>query len=272
MSSINASPNTLDTGLDLSTVFLSIIIPAFNEEKRLPVYLTRVLEYLERQDFSYEVIVVDDGSADATAEAVARIMEGNNRVKLIRHPANRGKGYAVKTGMLDASGKLRLFTDADGATPIMELERLLKAIDSGANVAIASRAMKDDSCTINAHLHRKVIGRVFHSIVNALTVKGIHDTQCGFKLFTAEAAQEVFQLQRIDGFGFDVEILYLCQRNGYRITEVPVNWTDIAGSKVNLIVDSLRMLTDIFKIRLNEMTGAYQPNSLSVEGKNTIPK
>jgi dolichyl-phosphate beta-glucosyltransferase len=254
-------------------VLLSIIIPAFNEEKRLPVYMGRVLEYLELQGISYEVIVVDDGSVDATAEVVARIMGGNNRVKLVRLPQNRGKGYAVRRGMLEATGKLRLFTDADGATPIEELGRLRKIVDSGgADVAIASRAMKDDSCTINAHLHRKVIGRVFHFIVTALTVKGIHDTQCGFKLFTAEAAEAVFQLQRIDDFGFDVEILYLCQRNGYRITEVPVNWTDIAGSKLNLIWDSWRMLTDIFKIRLNEITGAYRYNPLSSAGKKAIPK
>jgi dolichyl-phosphate beta-glucosyltransferase len=250
----------LDTGPSLSTIFLSIIIPAFNEEKRLPVYLASILEYLELQDISYEVIVVDDGSVDATAEVVARSMGGNNRVRLIRLPGNQGKGNAVKTGMLEASGKLRLFTDADGATPITELERLRIAVDNGADVAIASRAMKDDSCTINAHLHRKVIGRIFHFIVTTLTVKGIHDTQCGFKLFTAEAAQAVFQLQRIDDFGFDVEILYLCQRKGYRITEVPVNWTDIAGSKLRLIRDSWRMFTDIFKIRLNEMSGAYRPN------------
>jgi dolichyl-phosphate beta-glucosyltransferase len=160
--------------------------------------------------------------------------------------------------MLQASGKLRLFSDADGATPIMELERLRKAIDRGADVAIASRALRDDSCTIRAHLHRKVIGRIFHLIVTTLTVKGIHDTQCGFKLFTAKAAEAVFPLQRIDDFGFDVEVLYLCQRNGYRIIEVPVNWTDIAGSKVNLMRDSLRMFADIFKIRYFDLTGAYR--------------
>jgi dolichyl-phosphate beta-glucosyltransferase len=251
----------LDTGPDLSNIFLSIIIPAYNEEKRLPVYLGRVLEFLERQDISYEVIVVDDGSVDATAEVVASFRGENSRVKLIRLPGNRGKGNAVKTGMLAASGRLRLFTDADGATPVAELERLRKAVDSGADVAIASRALSDNTCTVNAHLHRKVIGAVFNFIVTTLTVKGIHDTQCGFKLFTAEAAQAVFQLQRIDDFGFDVEILYLCQRNGYRIVEVPVNWTDIAGSKVSLVRDSFLMFTDIFRIRFNELMGAYRPRA-----------
>jgi len=185
-------------------------------------------------------------------------MGGNSRVNIITLPENRGKGYAVKRGMLAASGRLRLFADADGATPITELERLRKALDSGADVAIASRAMKDDSRTINAHLHRKVIGRIFHFIVTTLTVKGIHDTQCGFKLFTAEAAQELFKLQRIADFGFDVEILYLCRLNGYHVTEVPVNWSDIAGSKVNLLLDSWRMFTDIFKIKFNKLMGAYR--------------
>ena len=185
-------------------------------------------------------------------------MQDNIRIKLIRLPRNCGKGYAVRAGMLQATGKLRLFTDADGATPITELERLLKAIDIGADVAIASRAMKDGSCTINAHLHRKVIGAIFNFIVTTFTVKGIHDTQCGFKLFTSEAAEAVFPRQHIDDFGFDVEILYLCQRSGYRIAEVPVNWTDIAGSKVNVVWDSLRMFADIFKIRFFYLTGVYR--------------
>ena len=237
---------------------MSIIIPAYNEEKRLPIYLTRVLEYLKFQDFSAEVLVVDDGSTDSTAEVVERISGVNNLIKLIRLPENRGKGYAVKAGMLAASGKLRLFADADGATPITELAHLQKAVDSGADVAIASRAMKDDSCTISAHLHRKVIGRVFHFIVSTFAVKGLRDTQCGFKLFTAKAAQVAFQNQRINDFGFDVEILFLCQQNGYRIAEVPVNWTDIEGSKVNLIRDSMRMFLDIFKIRFNELAGVYR--------------
>ncbi|GFE62158.1 dolichyl-phosphate beta-glucosyltransferase [Geobacter sp. AOG2] len=242
----------------MNSVSLSIIIPAYNEEKRLPPYLASVLEYLEHGDRPYEVIIVDDGSHDATAEVVARFMQENTRVKLIRLPGNRGKGYAVKTGMLRASGNLRLFTDADGATPITELERLQKAIADGADVAIASRAMKDDSCLVNAHLHRKVIGRIFHFIVTALMVQGIRDTQCGFKLFTADAAETVFSLQRIDDFGFDVEALYLCKHNDYRIAEVPVNWTDIAGSKVSLVRDSLRMFTDIFRIRFFDLTGAYR--------------
>lgn len=242
----------------MNTLSLSIIIPAYNEESRLPSYLASILEYLEQKEISYEIIVVDDGSQDSTAEVIARFTLENSRVQLIRLPHNRGKGYAVKAGMLKASGRLRLFADADGATPISEFERLLKVVNSGADVAIASRALRDATCTVNAHLHRKVIGAVFNFIVTALTVKGIHDTQCGFKLFTAEAANMVFPFQRIDDFGFDVEILFLCQQNGYRIAEVAVNWTDIAVSKVRLVRDSFHMFTDIFRIRLYELMGAYR--------------
>ena len=242
----------------MNPVSLSVIIPAYNEAGRLPSYLASIVEYLDRQDISYEVIVVDDGSTDATADSISQLLAAHGSVKMLPLPANRGKGFAVKTGMLQASGKLRLFTDADGATPISELARLRKAVDAGAEVAIASRAMKDASCTVAAHLHRKVIGGVFNFLVNKIAVKGIHDTQCGFKLFTEKAARTVFPLQRIHDFGFDVEILLLCRKNGLRIAEVPVNWSDVAGSKVHLIRDSWRMLTDIFQTRLNNFRGMYQ--------------
>lgn len=237
---------------------LSVVIPAYNEERRLPAYLVEILAYLEVQPFSFEVIIVDDGSQDSTAEMVERFAAENSKVYLIRLPQNRGKGYAVKTGMLKACGKLRLFADADGATPITELAGLKKAIDAGADVAVASRALRDDSHTVKSKFHRKLMGTVFNFIVRTLTVKGINDTQCGFKLFSAEAANSAFSLQRIQDFGFDVEVLYICQKKGCRIVEVPVNWTDIPGSKVKLLRDSLRMFKDVVKIRVNDWRGAYQ--------------
>ena len=160
--------------------------------------------------------------------------------------------------MLAATGALRLFTDADGATPIKEVERLRKAIEAGAAVAVASRALQDESRSVATRLHRKLMGTIFNWIVRTLAVKGISDTQCGFKLFTAEAAIAVFSLQRIAGFGFDVEVLYLCSKRGFRITEVPVNWSDVKGSKVRLVRDSLRMFGDILKVRLNDWRGAYR--------------
>ena len=237
---------------------LSVVIPAYNEERRLPAYLVEILSYLDVQSFSFEVIIVDDGSQDGTVDMVERFTAENSKVQLIRLPQNRGKGYAVKTGMLKASGKLRLFADADGATPITELEGLKKAINAGADAAVASRALHDDSHIVQTKFHRKLMGNVFNFIVRTLTVKGINDTQCGFKLFSAEAANAVFPLQRIQDFGFDVEVLYICQKKGYRIVEVPVNWTDIPGTKVRLIRDSLRMFKDVVKIRVNDWRGVYQ--------------
>ena len=241
----------------MSDIGLSVVIPAYNEEKRLPSYLSEILDYLEAGDTSYEILVVDDGSSDDTAGVVAGFSRSNDRVKLVSLPRNRGKGYAVKTGMMGAQGKLLLFTDADGATPIAELQRLQEALERGADVAIASRALHDDCCTVQAHLHRKVIGGVFNLLVSVLAVTGIHDTQCGFKLFRVEVARAVFPQQRIEDFGFDVEILFLCRKKGYRISEVPVNWSDIQGSKVGVLRDSLRMFGDLFKIRINDLRGAY---------------
>jgi dolichyl-phosphate beta-glucosyltransferase len=237
---------------------LSVIIPAYNEELRLPAYLTEVLAYLETQTFSSEVIVVDDGSEDGTAAIVERLAAENPRVRLVRLPHNQGKGFAVKTGMLKACGRLRLFADADGATPIAELAGLKKEIEAGADAAVASRALRDDAHTVKTKYHRKLMGTAFNFIVRTLTVKGIHDTQCGFKLFTAETATTVFPLQSINDFGFDVEVLYICHKMGYRIVEAPVNWTDVPGTKVKLIRDSLRMFRDVVKIKLNDWRGVYQ--------------
>ncbi|HEX9022902.1 MAG TPA: dolichyl-phosphate beta-glucosyltransferase [Geobacteraceae bacterium] len=241
-----------------SDIALSVVIPAFNEERRLPAYLDRVLAYLEGRSFSFEVVIVDDGSSDNTAAVVERYAARDQRVRLVRLQRNRGKGGAVKTGMLSSTGKLRLFTDADGATPIAEVERLKKAIEAGADVAVGSRALKDDALRVRTRFHRKFIGTVFNRIVRALTVKGINDTQCGFKLFTARAANAVFPLQNIEDFGFDVELLYICRKKGLPLAEVPVNWTDIPGTKVKLVRDSLRMLKDVVRIRLSDWRGEYK--------------
>ena len=240
---------------------ISVIIPAYNEESRLPNYLCKILSYFELQEGTYEILVVDDASTDATAAMIENFIAKNKNIKLVRLPDNRGKGYAVKVGMLQARGKLRLFTDADGATPITELDSLKKAIAGGIDVAVASRALNDDTCLVEARSHRKIIGTIFNTLVHLLVIKGIKDTQCGFKLFTDESAMAVFPLQRVAGFGFDVEILFLCREKGLKIAEIPVNWTDIHGSKVKLFGDSFRMFVDISKVRIYSLRGFYQIKS-----------
>lgn len=237
---------------------LSIVIPAYNEEFRLPRYLELVTEYLGKRGIDHEVIIVDDGSSDRTADVVAGFAKAHPHVRLIGLPANRGKGAAVRAGMCAARGRLRLFADADGATPIGEVERLEKAIAGGADIAVGSRALQDEATHVVGKLHRKVMGTIFNLMVQSLAVPGIRDTQCGFKLFTAQAAAATFPLQRIDGFGFDVETLYLARKNGLRITEVPVNWSDVSGTKVKVGRDSLRMFLDVVRIRCNQSRGLYR--------------
>jgi dolichyl-phosphate beta-glucosyltransferase len=236
---------------------ISVIIPAYNEASRLPRYLDSILAYFHGSGVPFEVVVVDDGSSDDTAAVVEGYQRENAEVALVRLPQNRGKGFAVKTGMLAATGKLRLFADADGSTPIAELERLSEAIEAGADVAVGSRALHNDACRVHCTLHRKIIGSTFNYIVRTLTVQGIRDTQCGFKLFTSEAAERIFPSQQIDGFGFDVEILFIARKREFRIAEVPVNWSDVKGTKVRLVRDSMRMFADVVRIRLNHLRGSY---------------
>jgi dolichyl-phosphate beta-glucosyltransferase len=200
---------------------------------------------------------VDDGREDATAEVAGAMDNGRGRIRVIRLPHNRGKGYAVRTGMLAAVGTVRLFTDADGSTPIAELHKLNRAIESGAALAIASRALPDVSRTVLFRRYRKIIGSIFNLFVRSLAVPGIRDTQCGFKLFRGEVADDLFRRQRLEDFGFDVELLFLACKSGYLITEVPVNWSDVAGSKVNVFSDSARMFLDILRIRYNWLIGRY---------------
>jgi len=242
----------------MSLPHISVVIPAYNEELRLPHYLDEVISYLEGRHLAYEVLVVDDGSRDGTAAVVERCRTRYPHLQLLRLPQNCGKGAAVRAGMLAAQGRLRLFADADGATPISELERLELAIADGAEVAIASRALKGTTTKVKGTLHRKVMGTVFNTLVQLLAVSGLKDTQCGFKLFTETAVYQTFSYQVIDDFGFDVEILFLAQRSGLPIAEVPVNWQDIPGTKVRLVRDSLRMLRDVMSVRANALRGLYR--------------
>lgn len=236
---------------------LSIIIPAFNEESRLPRYLSSIITYVERRGDRCEIIVVDDGSHDVTEAVVLALTTTCPFLRLISLGRNMGKGFAVRTGMLAAKGALRLFCDADGATPIGEIHRLEREVSAGADIVIGSRAIRQDDCRVEGTLHRKCLGMSYNLLVGLLAVRGIRDTQCGFKLFRGVVADRVFAAQTLTGFGFDVEILFLAQQWGYMIREVPVNWQDQPGGKVRLLRDSVRMLFDLIKVRRSWHAGAY---------------
>jgi dolichyl-phosphate beta-glucosyltransferase len=242
---------------------LSIVIPAFNEETRVGPTLRDYVAYCRGRRLRSELIVVDDGSLDRTSAVVNSAAAEFSEIRLIRLAENHGKGHAVRSGVVNARGKLVLFADADGATPLSEIERLEAVLADGADVAIGSRALADTRVKVNARLYRRVIGRIFHRLVETLTVPGVKDTQCGFKLFRGPVAHDLFSRMRIRGFSFDVEVLMMAQRRGYRIAEVPVNWTHQPGSKVNLVTDSARMLRDLFVIRGRYMSGQYNSPHLA---------
>lgn len=239
-----------------------MVIPAYNEASRLPGCLKDVVAYFDGRGEPYEVLVVDDGSADATGARVREIAAAHPTVCLHTLPENRGKGCAVRVGMTRARGALRLMTDADGATPIGEVERLEAALLEGADLAIGSRALPDPSVMRQVRRHRQLSGQVFNLIVRCLGVSGVADTQCGFKLFRAEVAADLFASLRTDGFGFDVELLLLAQRRGYRIKEVAVNWADRPGSKVGVLKDAPRMLCDILIARARLAVGGAPRRTL----------
>lgn len=240
-------------------VDLSVILPAHNEAARILPHLHSIVRYLKARACAFEVIVVDDGSLDDTAVVVDAYAQRVPFVRLLRLPACQGKGAAVRHGMQVARGQRQLFTDADGATPITELERLEQALHAGAQIAIGSRSLASrlPEYTVNARWHRTLLGNIFNAIVRAGGITGIEDTQCGFKLFENAVAQDLFSVSSINGYGFDLELLYVAQRRGYRIEEVPINWTDQPGSKVRPLRDGLVMLRELMTIRRNAEKGVY---------------
>ncbi len=228
---------------------LSIVVPAYNEEGRIGPSLARLLEYGRGQLESFEILVVDDGSSDQTREVIAEVARGNPAVKLLAQPRNLGKGAAVRRGMLEATLPYALFTDADLSTPIEDVERLFEAMDR-APVAIGSRAIKGSRIEVHQPFYRELMGRGFNLLVQAAAIPGIHDSQCGFKLFRTGTARQLFGLARLDGFAFDVEILFLCRKLGIEVVEVPVRWRNDTASKVKPVRDTLRMARDLAMIRL----------------------
>ena len=240
-------------------VSLSIVIPAFNEERRLPATLNRVFEYLKSAGFSdWEVLVVNDGSRDGTADVVRRYGAGDSRVRLLENPGNRGKGYAVRNGMLHSSKDWVLITDADLSAPIEELSKLTDAVEERkAAVAIGSRAVDRSLVAVRQSAFREFSGRFFNLVMRLVTGLPFLDTQCGFKLFSREAAQAIFARQQIDGFGFDVEDLMIARVLGFKAVEVGVRWANVEGTKVSL-VSGLRSFSDVLLVRWYQMTGRYR--------------
>jgi dolichyl-phosphate beta-glucosyltransferase len=237
---------------------ISVVVPAYDEERRIERMLLEALAYFRQRGLAAEILVVDDGSRDHTSGVVGRLGRTWPELRLIRLAQNHGKGYAVRTGVVNAIGSSVLLADADGATPIAELVRLEQALASGHDVAVGSRAVpRDAGVHVERRWYRHVMGRTFHWLVETMAVKGVRDTQCGFKLFRGAVAHDLFSRMRMAGFSFDVEVLLMAQRRGYLVAEVPINWVHQPGSKVNVVRDSIRMAADLIAIRTNCLRGEY---------------
>jgi glycosyltransferase involved in cell wall biosynthesis len=235
----------------------SIVIPAYNEGARIPATLQSVVSCIRERGWAAEVIVVNDGSTDRTAEIVRDFAKTAPEVRLLENAGNRGKGYSVRAGLLQAQGDVVMFTDADLSAPIDEAERLFTAIAGGADIAIGSRWLESSRQTHRQPLYRQFFGRCFNSLVRGVMGLPFADTQCGFKAFTRAAAQTVFQLQTIEHWGFDPEILFIAFLRGYWIIEVPVSWAHDERSRISYLKDGLKMLEEIAIIRWNALRGFY---------------
>ena len=244
---------------------LSIIIPAYNEEKRLSRTVTRIRDYFASHNAvaggfligDVEIIVVDDGSTDGTANVVEDLARQMPELRLVRNQGNRGKGFSVKHGMLEARGRIALFTDADLSSPIEESGKLFTALAAGNDVAIGSRALDRSLIAVRQSRFREIAGMIFNGFVRVITGLPFHDTQCGFKAFVRDRIRIVFEQQRIERFGFDPEILFIAKRHGLRCVEVPVRWAHDEGTKVHVFRDSLLMFGDLVVIRWNAVAGRY---------------
>jgi dolichyl-phosphate beta-glucosyltransferase len=235
----------------------SIIIPAYNEGARVGATLDKVLAHVTEQGWDAEIVVVDDGSCDNTVEIIRGYAEKNPRLRLLQNPGNRGKGYSVRNGMLQARGELLLFSDADLSSPIEEADKLFAAMAGGADIAIGSRWLRRDLQTQRQPLYRQLFGRVFNLMLRMVLGLRFKDTQCGFKAFTRSSAKTIFPLQRIERWGFDPELLYLARKKGFKVAEVPVEWAHREGTRISPLRDGTRMFLEMLKIRWNGATGKY---------------
>ncbi len=241
--------------LSLSDFMISIVIPCYNEEKRIINTLKKTIKYLENKKYNYEIIIVDDFSKDNTIKIIDNLK--NKKIKILQNEKNYGKGYSIKKGMLNAKYPLVLFMDADLATPIEELDKFTKEIKNY-DILIASRKLNNSNISKKQPFYRQILGKIFLNIVKLFAIKEFKDTQCGFKLFKKDVAKDIFELQTINRFAFDVEILYIALKKNYKIKELPVKWIDQKGSTVNPVKDSISMLKDLLKIRFNDFLGKYK--------------
>lgn len=236
---------------------ISVILPAYNEEDAIENTITNVHFFLSSTFNNFEIIVVNDGSSDKTAEIVNNMLDRIKGLKLLTNSRNRGKGYSVKEGMLSAGYEYIMFSDGDLSTPMNEILKCMNYFTDGVDVVLGSRALRESNVMKPQGFLRRNMGRAFNLLIKIFLFRGVNDTQCGFKCFKKSAAKELFGLQRIDGFGFDIEIIYLAKKKGYRVVEVPVSWVNRGKSRVSIIKDSLIMFFDIFRIRFNDIRGHY---------------
>lgn len=236
----------------------TFIVPAYNESERLAISLPKILDYAHKQQLRSEIIVVNDGSTDDTADVVRRFMSVNGDVRLIENPGNRGKGYSVRHGMLEAQGDVVLFTDADLSSPIYEAGKLFAAIEKGADVAIGSRWLQAALQTERQPWHRQLYGRMFNLALRLTLGLKYRDTQCGFKAFTRTAVKTIFTRQRVERWGFDPELLFIADKFHLRTVEVPVEWAHDHRSKISPVRDGLKMALEMLTVRWNDLKGIYE--------------
>ena len=250
----------------------SIVIPAYNESARLGGTLEKVLNYVHARGWDGEVIVVNDGSQDNTADIVRTFAAKDPAVRLVENPGNHGKGYSVRNGMLHARGGIVIFSDADLSSPIEEAPKLLQALAAGADIAIGSRWLRAETQTQRQPLHRQIFGRIFNLLLRATLGLKFKDTQCGFKAFRQPAVQAIFPLQKIERWGFDPEILFLARKFKFRVREVPVAWGHSGGTRINPLVDGSRMIMEMLRIRWYDLTGTYDSKAARApQPEKTLP-